>query len=66
MLEHFFFNLFLLFLCIVGDILICEPKHNEECLIKEVKQTNIWMDLVHNGGGGGFGLSPLFMFFKNF
>ena len=24
------------------------------------------MDLVHNGGGVGFGLSPLFMFFFPF
>ena len=24
------------------------------------------MDLVHNGGGGGFGLSPLFTFFFTF
>ena len=30
------------------------------------KKKNIWMDLVHNGGGGGLGPSPLFTFFFNF
>ena len=30
-------------------------------LKKKKKKKKIWMDLVHNGGGG-LGLSPLFMF----
>ena len=29
---------------------------------KKKKKKKIWMDLVHNGGGG-FGPCPLFMFF---
>ena len=39
---------------------------NKQTTLGKLNKKNIWMDLVHNGGGGGvggFGPSPLFTFF---